>query len=222
MIFFNKNKSSKEILKYKDSSEVFIEYYHSIFQSEIKFNEDTKEIDKGLGESYEKALNIVSEFILQDFGNKQSKLLQSESSLLWEQVAEFNLLAKSKNNFRKYIEPRDFLESITYLSSNAKNGTLFMQDNKSYFETLGYRVYLTSNSVSEKLNWDWQNWEQSLDKTADKVFIKLMAKISTEVYDYYGLTSKFGFVLNVVSMLLNDWHISDERLSLAANETTPR
>ena len=137
----------------------------------------------------------------------------------WEYFAD--VVHYSKRNFitdtSEKIEVEEIIDQVRNLNEITKNGGLVTMPDANLVNSKRYRGYLSANSFSERLGWDWMNHTENEKNFVDNQLALLIGDFMTEIFDKFGLNNETGFSGVFSAALLNSWNTSSARSELATN-----
>ena len=115
------------------------------------------------------------------------------------------------------IEVEEIIDQVRNLNEITKNGGLVTMPDANLVNSKRYRGYLSANSFSGRLGWDWMNHTENEKNFVDNQLALLIGDFMTEIFDKFGLNNETGFSGVFSAALLNSWNTSTARSELATN-----
>lgn len=187
--------------------------------SELESNVDSKKV----AEEAERSLHTLCIFLSEIVGTDQSGLDMNPDSHVSIDWAKLGFFANRESDYQREIgNPNDrvvkltgvLLQSCSRLNLNTKSGFLLTMPNATIENSQAYRTYLTANSVSSELGWDWENFADSPRKRSDNNVALAVSAMATRIFDRCGESqlSNKGCLIGVLIIL--NWEKSMIRRNL--------
>ena len=220
-IFSRSNEKPSREKSRKKRAEVCSTFFNKeLLSIKKQIQQDLEDIDSNVAQFANRrfmAWTVLEEFLTKFLTQWDDQYIPNGSVFLhWEfysdvvHYSRFNLMSEDLGK----IKVEEILDQIGYLHQSTRQGALVTMPGATLDSSRRYRGYLSANSFSGTMGWDWMNSTENERNFVDNELAALVGDYMTEVFDIWGLKSESGFSGLFAAAVLNGWNVSPERGSL--------